>query len=1122
VVQNTTLVEAAQATQIVQTGDGEVTLPATAGSEFSGNSLPEGWQATSWSDGVTGTATVGGGVLTVDGAQAGAQTLYSPGRSLEFVATFSGDPFQHIGFSTDFSGPWVIFSTGSGGALYARSSDGAGGTVDTPIPGSWLGTPHDFRIDWAADGTATFWIDGAQVAANALPVTTPLRPLIGDFGAGGGRVVVDSLSLVPPGFVTQFDGTSLPPDWSTTAPAVATVGSGQLTVDGGFVGAQTLYSPGRSLEFVATFSGDPFQHVGFATDFSGPWAIFSTGSGGALYARSNDGAGTAIDTLIPGSWLGTGHDFRIDWTASGTTYWIDGVQVAAHAISIATPLRPVVSDFNAGGGTVSVDWLRMSPFSSAGTYISRVFDAGALVSWGSPSLAANTPAGTAATASVRTGNTPTPDATWTDFASAAGSGTFRYAQYRLDLTTTDPAQTPTVGSVTLATSNPGVTFTDTTVADFDAGTPGTGILADDGPASAGPFTAVLVTGPAHGSLVLSPDGSFTYTPTTDFTGTDSFVYKAQAQDGTLSAAKTITIDVSSPTGSTPKLTVTDASGAEGSAIALAISASPAVTDGSQTLSVTIGGLPAGATLNHGTLSAGVWTLSQADLSGLTVTPPDNGSFALTVTATAQVVATGSTTSVSTPLKLTVSNVAPTATFTGTGSITYGGVVTVQATNPFDPSAADTAAGFHYAFSLTAADVNTATYGSTGTTATASFPSLPAGSYTVYARIFDKDGGYTPYQMDVHVDQKLLTGLVTVAGKVYDGTTAATILARLLVGVVGTDDVSLAGGTAAFADKNVGTGKTVTVTGLSLAGANASNYTVGATATTTANITPKALSVTADQDPATAAVDSFTRLFGTPNPTFAYRLNGLVPGETAASAGVTGSVTFSTSASQFSPVGDYSVGTAGTLAAANYTFAYSSAGKLTVNRNGTVTNGYAATIGFWQNNNGRAMLLAEGKTAAGNTLANWLAATYPNLFGTNAGANNLTNKTNQDVVNLYLRLFSTPVNGMKLDAQIMAVALAVYATTDSLGGLTVVGGKNLAVKYGFSHDAGGLGSLTYDVTTNNAAFGNPANTLLTVNQILAQANANAVGTATGVTMYGNDAAKQQLAMNVFQGINEEGD
>ena len=189
----------------------------------------------------------------------------------------------------------------------------------------------------------------------------------------------------------------------------------------------------------------------------------------------------------------------------------------------------------------------------------------------------------------------------------------------------------------------------------------------------------------------------------------------------------------------------------------------------------------------------------------------------------------------------------------------------------------------------------------------------------------------------------------------------------------------------------------------------------------------------------------------------------------------------------------------------------------------MTTGYTATIGFWANAKGQAMILAEGKTAAGKTLANWLAATYPRLFGASAGANNLTNKANQDVVNLFLRLFNTPVNGMKLDAQILAVALAVYATTDALGGLTKpADGTNLSASYGFTHTAGGLGNRTYDVTTNGAAFGNPATTLMTVNALLAYANAKAVGTSAGVMMYGNDAALQGLALNVFEGINEEGD
>src|SRR5207244_4916041 len=59
--------------------------------------------------------------------------------------------------------------------------------------------------------------------------------------------------------------------------------------------------------------------------------------------------------------------------------------------------------------------------------------------------------------------------------------------------------------------------------------------------------------------------------------------------------------------------------------------------------------------------------------------------------------------------------------------------------------------------------------------------------------------------------------------------------RSLSGVIAPDVVSYVGGTATFGDKNVGTGKTVTGTGLSLSGADAGNYSVNSTAITTADI-----------------------------------------------------------------------------------------------------------------------------------------------------------------------------------------------------------------------------------------------------------------------------------------------
>src|SRR6185295_19049596 len=106
------------------------------------------------------------------------------------------------------------------------------------------------------------------------------------------------------------------------------------TVDGGRVSADALFSPGRSLEFVAKFAGDPFQHAGLGVTFNGPsYAMFSTFSGGGgLYARTAANAGVTIDDPIPPppgapiDWGTSFHRFRIDWTAFNVVYWIDGVR----------------------------------------------------------------------------------------------------------------------------------------------------------------------------------------------------------------------------------------------------------------------------------------------------------------------------------------------------------------------------------------------------------------------------------------------------------------------------------------------------------------------------------------------------------------------------------------------------------------------------------------------------------------------------------------------------------------------------------------------------------------------------------------------------------------------------
>jgi len=78
-----------------------------------------------------------------------------------------------------------------------------------------------------------------------------------------------------------------------------------------------------------------------------------------------------------------------------------------------------------------------------------------------------------------------------------------------------------------------------------------GVLGNDSDADSDPLGAVLASGTASGNLALNPDGSFSYTPNSGFTGQDSFSYFAD--DGTdLSAtAATVTITVNDTTPPSP-------------------------------------------------------------------------------------------------------------------------------------------------------------------------------------------------------------------------------------------------------------------------------------------------------------------------------------------------------------------------------------------------------------------------------------------------------------------------------------------------------------------------------------------------------------------------------------------
>ncbi|MFL5495798.1 MAG: beta strand repeat-containing protein, partial [Gemmatimonadales bacterium] len=168
---------------------------------------------------------------------------------------------------------------------------------------------------------------------------------------------------------------------------------------------------------------------------------------------------------------------------------------------------------------------------------------------------------------------------------------------------------------------------------------------------------------------------------------------------------------------------------------------------------------------------------------------------------------------------------------------------------------------------------------------------------------------------------------TADNKVYDGTTAATFLTHSVTVVLGTDDVSLTGGTANFADKNVGTGKAVTATGFVLAGADAGNYQlVPATAATTASIS---------QRPIAVAADAKSKLYGDDDPSLTYHVTGdpLVSGDA-----FTGALT--RSAGETVPGSPYAINQGTLTAGGNYALGYSGANLAVSPATLTVTAGNA--------------------------------------------------------------------------------------------------------------------------------------------------------------------------------------
>jgi hypothetical protein len=110
-----------------------------------------------------------------------------------------------------------------------------------------------------------------------------------------------------------------------------------------------------------------------------------------------------------------------------------------------------------------------------------------------------------------------PALTYTPSSGYSGSDSF---QFKVNNGTLDSS----VATVTLTITPTAHNSSDTTTENRPLAVPAPGVLGNDVGAGDA-LTAILVNGPTHGTLAFKSDGSFTYTPSVNYHGADSFTYR---------------------------------------------------------------------------------------------------------------------------------------------------------------------------------------------------------------------------------------------------------------------------------------------------------------------------------------------------------------------------------------------------------------------------------------------------------------------------------------------------------------------------------------------------------------------------------------------------------------------
>lgn len=453
-----------------------------------------------------------------------------------------------------------------GGYVYFAANDGIDGTQLWRSDGTAAGTAMVTNINASGGGFAPTNLTNANGTLYFVANDgTDGNQIWTSDGTSAGTTMISNLKPT---------GTAANPSQLTSVG-----GSVYFTASAGSTGQQLYVTSGTTAsthQVISISNGSVGATPTYLTNVNGTlfYAGYDSVHGNQLW-RSNGTAGTTTMVAAIGSGIASSNPtgltnvngtvyfaandgthgvqlFKSDGTAAGTQMVSDINTTSAGANAYPADLTNVsgVLFFRANDGVHGTQLWR-SDGTAAGTSMVAAINSGAVGSTPDNLTAANgylfftandgthgfelwqsdgTAIGTTLLADIYPGAPSSSPAFLTAAGNAllvtANDGTHGVSLYAAPL----PAAKPTVANSTY-TFTPGQALNVTAP----------GVLAGATSASGTTLTPILVTGPAHGTLTLNNDGSFTYTPAAGFDGKDSFTITVS--DGTTTAVRPATVTV---------------------------------------------------------------------------------------------------------------------------------------------------------------------------------------------------------------------------------------------------------------------------------------------------------------------------------------------------------------------------------------------------------------------------------------------------------------------------------------------------------------------------------------------------------------------------------------------------